>query len=61
MKVMNNNKNKKRKTWKTKIFVHDVTNKILWRDSNYILDVVMWPTFGNSIISMKEVIITSIL
>ena len=24
------------------IFVYDVTNKILSRDSNYILDVVMW-------------------
>ena len=43
------------------IFVHDVTNKFLSRDSNYIIDVVMWPKFGNSSISMKEVIITSIL
>ena len=25
----------------------DVTNKILSRDSNYIVDVVMWPKFGN--------------
>ena len=24
------------------IYVHDVTNKILSRDSNYIVDVVMW-------------------
>ena len=39
----------------------DVTNKILSRDSNYIVDVVMWLTFGNSSISMKEIIITSIL
>ena len=29
------------------ISVHDVTNKILLRDSNYIIDVVMWPKFGN--------------
>ena len=43
------------------ISVHDVTNKILSRDSNYIIDVVMWPKFGNSSISMREVIITSIL
>ena len=43
------------------IHVHDVTNKILSRDSNYIVVVVMWPKFGNSNISMKEVIITSIL
>ena len=43
------------------ISVHDVTNKILSRDSNYIIDVVMWPKFGNSSISMREVITTSIL
>ena len=43
------------------IYVHDVTNKILSRDSNYIIDVVMWPKFGNSSISMREVIIISIL
>ena len=40
---------------------HDVTNKILLRDSNYIVDVVMWSKFGNSSISVREVIITSIL
>ena len=43
------------------IYVHDVTNKILSHDSNYIVDVVMWPKFGNSSISMREVIMTSIL
>ena len=43
------------------IFVHDVTNKILSRDSNYSIDVVMWPKFGNWSISMRKVIITSIL
>ena len=43
------------------ISVHDVTNKILSRNSNYIVDVVMWPKFGNSSISMSEVIIISIL
>ena len=31
------------------------------RDSNYIVDVVMWPKFGNYGISMKELIITSIV
>ena len=41
--------------------VHEVTNKFLSRDSNYIVDVVMWPKFGNTSISMREVIITSIL
>ena len=43
------------------ISVHDVTKNILSLDSNYIVDVIMWPEFGNSSISMKEVIITSIL
>ena len=38
------------------IFVHDVTNKILSRDSNYIIDVVMQPKFCNSSISMREVL-----
>ena len=41
--------------------VDDVTNKILSRDSNYIVDVFMWPKFGNSSISMREVITNSIL
>ena len=42
------------------IYVYDVTNKILSRDSNGIVDVVMWSEFGSSSISMREVI-TSIL
>ena len=42
------------------ISVDDVTNKILSRDSNYIVDVFMWPKFGNSSISMREVITTSL-
>ena len=33
---------------------HDVTNKILSCDSNYIVDVVMWLKFGNSSISMRN-------
>ena len=41
--------------------VRDVTNKILSDDLNHIADVVMWPKFGNSSISMGKVIITSIL
>ena len=41
--------------------VHDVTNNILSHNSNYIVDMVMWPKFGNSRMSMREVIITSIL
>ena len=44
------------------IFVDsDVTSKTSLRDSNYIVDVVIWPKFSNSSISMAEVIITSIL
>ena len=43
------------------ISIDDVTNKILWHDSNYIVDLFMWPKFGNSSISMREVITTSIL
>ena len=39
----------------------DVTNKILSRDSNFIVYVFMWPNFGNSSISTTEVITTSIL
>ena len=41
--------------------VHDVTNKILSPELNSIVDVVMWPMFGNCSVSMKEDIITSIL
>ena len=41
--------------------VHDVTNKILSCDSTYFVDVDMWPKFGNSSISTRGVIITSIL
>ena len=41
--------------------VHDVTNKILSNDSNYIVDKFIRPKFGNSSTSMREVIITSIL
>ena len=42
------------------IFLNDVTNRYLSRDSNYVIDVVMWPKFGNCSISMRIVIITSI-
>ena len=38
-------------------FIRDVIKKILSRDSNYIVDVVMLPKFGNSNISMWEVIL----
>ena len=35
------------------IFVHDVTNKMLSRDSSYNVHVVMWPKFGKSSISIR--------
>ena len=41
--------------------VDNVTNKVLSRNSNYIVDVFLWPKFGNSSISMREVITTLIL
>ena len=41
------------------ISAHDVTKK-LSRDLNYIEDVDMRTKFGNSCISMKQIIITSI-
>ena len=43
------------------ISVSEVISKIFSRDSRFIVDVVMWPRFGNSSISMREVIIASIL
>ena len=41
--------------------VHDVTNKVLSRDSNHIIGKAMWPKFGNYSISMREVITNSML
>ena len=43
------------------ILDYDVTNKILSRYVYYIVDVVMWPKFSNSSISIRKVIITLIL
>ena len=45
------------KSYEVIIFVRDVINKILSRDLNYIVDVVMLPKFSNSNISMREVIL----
>ena len=44
-----------------KIFVYEVTKKIFLRESNYIVDVVMWPKLGDCSISMGEVVITLVL
>ena len=42
------------------ISVHDITKKIVLRDSNYTGDVFMLPMFLSSSISVIKVIITSI-
>ena len=49
-----------KKGYEAKISGHDVTNIILSGESNYTVDAVMWPNFGSSNISMREVIITLI-
>ena len=41
-------------------FAHDLNNKILWCDSNYTVDVVLWPKFGNSSVEPREVIKTTL-
>ena len=41
------------KSYDVKIYVHDVINKMLLHESNYIVDVVLWPKFSNSSISMR--------
>ena len=50
-----------KKGYDVKISVYDIINKFLSRDSIYIIDVAMWPKFGNCSMSMRKVIITSIL
>ena len=50
-----------KKSYDVIICVDDVTNEILSRDLNYIVDLVMWPKFGNSSVSIREIIITWIL
>ena len=49
------------KGYNVTILVDDVSNKILSRDSNYIVDLFICPNFGNFSISVKEVNTTSIL
>ena len=50
-----------KKTYDVIISAHDVTNTILSHYSNYEVNVVMWPKFGNSSVTVREVIITSVL
>ena len=40
---------------------YDFINKNLSRHSNFIVDLAMWPKFGNFRTSMREVIITLLL
>ena len=49
------------KAYEVVIFVHRVTNKTLSCNSYYIVNLVMLPNFSNSSISMREVIIASII
>ena len=42
------------------IFVNDITNNSVSHDSNYIVDVFMWPKFFNLSISMTEFIISQV-
>ena len=49
------------KSYDVIIFVLDLTERNLSRNSSYIVDLVMWPKFGSSSISAREAIITSIL
>ena len=43
------------------ILEYEVTNKNLSRESNYVVDVGMCPKFRNCSISMRKVIVTSML
>ena len=36
------------------ISVHDITSKSLSCDSNYVVNMVLWPKIGNSSISLRE-------
>ena len=49
------------KDYDVMISEYDATNIILSRDSNYIVDAVMWQKFGNSSISLREGIVSSVL
>ena len=49
------------KVYYVTISAHDVTSKTLSRDLYFMVDVVMWPNFGDSSTSTRQVIISSIL
>ena len=46
------------KSYDVVISAHEVTDKILPNDWNYIADLAMWPRFGNSSIYLTEDTIT---
>ena len=50
-----------KKSYDAIISVCEPNNETLSHVSNYIVNVVMWSKFGDSSISMREVIITSTL
>ena len=37
------------------LFTNEISNKVLSRDSDHIVNAVMWPKFGKSSIPMREV------
>ena len=45
------------KSYDVILSIYDFANNILSSDSGYIVDLVMWPKFGNSSVSMREVVI----
>ena len=49
------------KSYDVIISAYDVINKNLSRDSNFIVDLVMWPKFGNFRTSMRKVIVTLLI
>ena len=50
-----------KKVYDVIILVNDFPNKTLSGDSNYSIEVVLWPKFGNFRISVREAIMYSIL
>ena len=48
------------KVYEVIVSLNDVNIKVLLRDSNYIVNVVTWPKFGNSSMSKEEVLINSV-
>ena len=50
-----------KKVYDVILSVHNVNNKILLRDSNYNVNLAMWGKSGNSRISVRDVIIITIL